>query len=233
MRPRFGEGFYIVKTWMFIVGVVATAAFAQAPQIEVSQPAFAAEWRVTAFIRQGKHEEASLERTGLMARFVKEGDRLPGGIIVLDVKYDDRQVVLGKGKETAIIQQETTMAAPPVTQASAAKQAASATLSAVAAKKSKIEKATAMRDENGRWVVAFPNGKTLDMQSYVDRHGGAAGAIQHVQELMARETDPERLEYRRQQLQALQQMAVTGNPPGSVPSGPGSNSKNRDRSVVF
>ena len=89
---------------MFIVGVAATAAFAQAPQTEVSQPAFAAEWRVTAFVRQGKHEEASLERTGVMARFVREGDHLPGGIVVLDVKYDERQVILGKGKETAVIQ---------------------------------------------------------------------------------------------------------------------------------
>ncbi|MFA6560876.1 MAG: hypothetical protein WCV00_03085 [Verrucomicrobiia bacterium] len=225
-----------MKTWMFIVGVAATAAFAQAPQTpqaEVSQPAFAAEWRVTAFIRQGKQEEASLERTGIMARFVKEGDHLPGGIIVLDVKYDERQVVLGKGKETAIIQQETTMAPPPVTQAAAAKQAASAAAQAGGGKKSKIEKATAMRDENGRWVVAFPNGRNLDMQSYVDRHGGAAGAIQHVKELMERETDPERLEYRKQQLQALQQMSVTGNPPGSAPSEPTANPRNRNRSVVF
>lgn len=225
-----------MKTWMFIMGVAATAAFAQAPQtpqVEVSQPAFAAEWRVTAFIRQGKQEEASLERTGIMARFVKEGDHLPGGIIVLDVKYDERQVVLGKGKETAIIQQETTMAPPPVTQAAAAKQAASAAAQAGAGKKMKIEKATAMRDENGRWVVAFPNGRNLDMQSYVDRHGGAAGAIQHVQELMARETDPERLEYRKQQLQALQQMSVTGNPPGSAPSEPTASPRKRNRSIVF
>lgn len=125
------------------------------------------------------------------------------------------------------------MAPPPVTQAAAAKQAASATPQAGAGKKSKIEKATAMRDENGRWVVAFPNGRNLDMQSYVDRHGGAAGAIQHVQELMARETDPERLEYRKQQLQALQQMSVTGNPPGSAPSGPTAPPRNRNRSIVF
>ncbi|MBI5818986.1 MAG: hypothetical protein HZA88_08350 [Verrucomicrobia bacterium] len=225
------RGFYMVKTWMFIIGMAATAAFAQPPpqpqqsqQPEVSQPAFAAEWRVTAFIRQGKQEEASLERTGTMARFVREGDHLPGGIIVLDVKYDERQVVLGKGKETAIIQQETTMAPPPASQTAVQKQA-------VAVKKGKVEKATAMRDENGRWVVAFPNGRNLDMQSYVDRHGGVAGAMQHVQELMARETDPERLEYRKQQLQALQQISATGNPP--APAESSYPARNRTRSVVF
>lgn len=218
----------MVKTWMFIIGVAATAAFAQPPpqppQPEAGQPAFAAEWRVTAFIRQGKQEEAGLERTGMMARFVKEGDHLPGGIIVLDVKYDERQVVLGKGKETAIIQQETTMAAPPASQTTAQKQA-------VVVNRPKVEKATAMRDENGRWVVAFPNGRNLDMQSYVDRHGGVAGAIQHVQELMARETDPERLEYRKQQLQALQQISATGNPP--APAESSFPARNRSRSVVF
>ena len=140
----------MVKMWMFIIGLAAVAAFAQPPQPpqpEASQPAFAAEWRVTAFIRQGKQEEASLERTGIMARFVKEGDHLPGGIVVLDVKYDERQVVLGKGKETAIIQQETTMAAPPASQATAQKQA-------VAVKRGKVEKATAMRTKmaDGWWL---------------------------------------------------------------------------------
>ncbi|MBI5683468.1 MAG: hypothetical protein HZC54_00175 [Verrucomicrobia bacterium] len=211
---------------MFIVGVAATAAFAQSPQSETSQPAFAADWRVTAFIRQGKHEEASLERTGIMSRFVREGDHLPGGIIVLDVKFDDRQVVLGKGKETAIIQQETTMTPAPASQTAAQKQASSA------GTKSKIEKPTAMQDQNGRWMVAFPNGRNLDMQTYVDRHGGVAGAIQHVKELMERESDPERLAYRKEQLIALQRMSASGNPPAS-PATPSLPSSNRNRSVVF
>lgn len=228
---------------MFIAGMAATAAFAQAPQPEASQPAFAAEWRVTAFIRQGKHEEAGLERTGMMARFVREGDHLPGGIIVLDVKYDERQVVLGKGKETAILQQETTMTPATPSQAAAAKQAVAPPPQADAGNKSKIDKVKAMQDGNGRWMVAFPNGRTLDMQTYVDRHGGVAGAIQHVKDLMERETDPERLEYRRQQLIALQGMPPTGNPSPTpipatssgisteTPSGPPSRS--RSPSVVF
>ena len=207
------------------MGIAATVmAFAQAPQPEATQPAFAAEWRVTAFVRQGKHEEAGMERTGMMPRFVREGDHLPGGIVVLDVKYDERQVVLGKGKETAVIQQETTMTPPPVS-----KTTASAAPPSDTSKKSKVDKATAMRDENGRWVVAFSNGKTLDMQSYVDRHGGVAGAIQHVKELADRETDPERLEYRKQQIFALQQMAAGGNPPPPKKK----SGSDRNRSVVF
>ncbi|MCX6906424.1 MAG: hypothetical protein NTY01_00100 [Verrucomicrobia bacterium] len=213
-----------MKTWMVIIGMAA--AFAQAPEPEASQPAWAADWRVTAFIRQGKHEEAGMERPGIMPRFVREGDHLPGGIVVLDVKYDERQVVLCKGKETAVIQQETTMTPPPAPPASALKQAGPAG----EAKKSKVDKATAMRDENGRWVVAFSNGKTLDMQNYVDRHGGVAGAIQFVKELADRETDPERLEYRKQQLYALQQMAAGGNPPPPKKKKSGAD---RNRSVVF
>lgn len=220
---------------MFIVSVAAAAAaFGQVPQAETNQPSFAADWRVTSFIRQGKHEEAGLEKTGVMARFVREGDHLPGGIVVLDVKYDERQVVLGKGKETAIIQQETTMTAPPASQAANAKQTA-----ASPEKRSKVDKPTAMRDANGRWMVAFPNGKTLDMQTYVDRHGGVAGAIQHVKELMERESDPERLAYRKEQLIALQNMPASGNPP-ATPITPGMSnpaeappSPSRSRSVVF
>ncbi len=193
---------------------MVSAAFAQAPQPpqpEVNQPGFAGEWRVTGFIRQGKIEEASLERPGMMARFVKEGDHLPGDIVVLDVKYDSRSVVLAKGKETAILQQETTMTPPPVTASSAAKAPPPPVV-----KKPTVDKATAMQDESGKWVVAFPNGKSLDMQAYVDRHGGVPEAIQHVQELISREQDPERLAYRQQQLIALQQMAAS--PASSTPA---------------
>jgi hypothetical protein len=214
-----------VKTWTFIIGMATTMAMAQAPQPEASQPAWAADWRATAFVRQGKHEEAGLERPGMMARFVREGDQLPGGIIVLDVKYDERQVVLGKGKETAVIQQEMTMMPAPIIKVPTAPVVSAPPVS----KKPKIDKATAMRDENGRWVVAFPNGKNLDMQSYVDRYGGIAGAIQHVKELADRETNPERLEYRQQQLEALQQMAAGGNPPPP----PKKSGPKKNRSVVF
>jgi hypothetical protein len=181
---------------------VTSAALAQAPQPDLNSSGFASEWRVTGFIRQGKTEEASLERQGMMSRFVKEGDHLPGGIIVLDVRYSDRTVVLAKGKETAILQQETTMTAPP------APPSVVKAPPPPAVKKPTVDKATAMQDESGKWVVAFPNGKSLDMQSYVDRHGGMQEAIQHVQDLISREQDPERLAYRQQQLYALQQMAA-------------------------
>lgn len=185
-----------------MICVMASAVFAQAPVSDTGLSGFAGEWRVTGFIRQGKLEQASLERQGMMSRFVKEGDHLPGGVVVLEVRYDDRSVVLAKGKETAVLQQETTMT-PPTT-SSAAKPPPAPTVS----KKPAVDKATAMQDEAGKWVVAFPNGKTLDMQSYVDRHGGMQEAIQHVQELIGREQDPERLAYRQQQLYALQQMAA-------------------------
>ena len=225
----------IVKAWMLLIGMAASTVFAEEPKTEVSQPAFAAEWRVTAFIRQGRAEEASLEKAGVMARFVREGDHLPGGVVVLGVKYDERQVVLGKGKETAVIQQDASMVPAPKPQPPAAAPA-------VEPKKSKLDKATAMQDENGRWVVAFPNGKTLDMQSYVDRHGGTAQAIQHVQDLISRETDPERLAYRKQQLTALQQMAATGattpaattsTPAATTPATTTPATTTRSRSLVF
>jgi hypothetical protein len=220
---------------MFIIS--AAAAIAQAAQTETKQPSFADEWRVTAFVRRGKHEEASLERAGVMSRFVREGDRLPGGITVLDVKYDDRQVVLGKGKETAIIQQETAMTAPPASQTAATKQASTLPPTTDAGRGMKVDKPTAMQDANGRWMVAFSNGRNLDMQTYVDRHGGVAGAIQHVKDLMDRENDPERLAYRKAQLFALQRMSATGNPAATpVTTDETSDrppSPSRNKSVVF
>lgn len=71
------------------------------------------EWRVTGFIRQGQHQEANLERAGLRPRFVCEGDRLPGDLMVLEVNYDNRSVTLGNGKETIIVRGENYMAPPP------------------------------------------------------------------------------------------------------------------------
>jgi len=48
------------------------------------------------------------------------------------------------------------------------------------------------------------------MQGYAERHGGVAGAMAHVKELMANETDPERLNYRKEQLKALKAMQAAG-----------------------
>lgn len=70
-----------------------------------------------------------------------------------------------------------------------------------------IKKATAMRNEAGRWVVVFPNGRSVDMQGYAERYGGTQGAISHVRELLEKDTDPERINYRKQQLIALEEIA--------------------------
>lgn len=211
---------------------MVSASFAQppapAPVPDAGQSGFANEWRVTGFIRQGSHEEASLERQGMMSRFVKEGDHLPGGITVLEVRYKDRAVVVAKGKETAVLQQDASMVPSPATPSSTPKPAAPV------AKTPTVDKATAMQDDSGKWVVAFPNGKTLDMQNYVDRHGGIQEAIQHVQDLIGREQDPERLAYRQQQLYALQQMAA--NPAAtaaSTPTGTDSGTIKLKKGVVF
>lgn len=70
-----------------------------------------------------------------------------------------------------------------------------------------VDKPTALQDGSGRWMIAFPNGRSLDMQTYVDRQGSVTAAIEYVQNLIAQETDAERLYYRKQQLHALTQMS--------------------------
>jgi len=207
-----------MKRLLLVTGATLLMAVVESPA-QTNLPPFAAEWRVTGFVRQGPHEQASMERPGVRPRFVKEGDRLPGDIVVLDVQYEERSVVIGKGKETAVIRQESVMLAPLGPPASAAKpgsvpgasgQQAAAQQQQPSSKLPAVEKATAMRTASGQWVIAFPNGRMLDMQSYVERHGGVQGAISHVRELMQDEKDPERLEYRRQQLMALKEMARAG-----------------------
>jgi hypothetical protein len=207
-----------MKKLLLVAGVALLTMAGESPA-QTNLPPFAAEWRVTGFVRQGQHEQASMERPGVRPRFVKEGDRLPGDIIVLDVQYEERSVLIGKGKETAVIRQESVMLAAPAAQASASKQgtapgasgpSTTAQQQQQSSKLPAVEKPTAMRTDSGQWVIAFPNGRTLDMQSYVERHGGVQGAISHVRELMQNEQDPERLEYRRQQLTALKEMARAG-----------------------
>lgn len=80
---------------------------------------------------------------------------------------------------------------------------------AAVATTSTTDKPAATQDGSGRWIIAFPNGNTLEMQSYVERQGSVPAAIQYVQGLIAQETDPERLDYRRQQLFALTQMSLS------------------------
>jgi hypothetical protein len=68
-----------------------------------------------------------------------------------------------------------------------------------------------MQDANGRWHVVFPNGHAMDMQSYVERHGGIKGTMEHIKERLKDSGDnPERQEYRKQQLRALKAMQKAG-----------------------
>lgn len=204
----------------WVAGALCMAIPAFGQIVETNQPAFAAEWRVTGFIRQGQHQEASIERTGLIPRFVREGDRLPGNIMVTGVDYDERSVRLSNGKETAIIRAENYMAPPPQPPKGAGK--APPRLGFVPGGPTPgpgggapggnitVQQATAVRGQDGKWNIQFPNGRSYDMQGYAERHGGVKGAIQHVQELMANETDPERLSYRKEQLKALKAMQASG-----------------------
>ncbi|MBI5396345.1 MAG: hypothetical protein HZA91_13700 [Verrucomicrobia bacterium] len=206
-----------MKKWLCILCVPLASVSAQI--METNQPAFAAEWRVTGFVRQGQHQEASIERTGLMARFVREGDRLPGNVIVMEVDYDQRSVRLSDGKETAVIRADNYMAPPPQP-AKGSKQKPGmpggpagswqGQAPGAAGANVTVQQATAIRGADGKWNIHFPNGRSYDMQGYTERHGGVKGAIQHVKELMANETDAERLGYRKEQLKALKSMQDAG-----------------------
>jgi hypothetical protein len=72
------------------------------------------------------------------------------------------------------------------------------------------QKPTAMQDGDGRWHVVFPNGHAMDMQSYVERHGGLQATVEHIRERMKGDDNPERREYRVQQLRALKSMSKAG-----------------------
>jgi hypothetical protein len=69
---------------------------------------------------------------------------------------------------------------------------------------------TVTRDANGNWQITYGDGRTMDMQSYAQRYGGIEGAMAHVQERLKGETDPERIEYRKQQMKALKAMRKAG-----------------------
>jgi hypothetical protein len=193
-----------MKKVAWIIPVLAMAAIAQ----EQSNTAtFAAEWRVTGFVRHGQIEEASVEHAGRMPRFVREGDRLPDDILVFDINYAEHSVTLCKGNEKVVLHGENFMAPPPPLP----KPLVSAPEQTKKDKKDSLfEKATAVQDPSGKWLIQFPNGKSMDMDSYVARHGGVTGSMQHVRDLMANETDPDRIEYRKQQLRALKSMYKSG-----------------------
>jgi len=148
------------------------------------------------------------------ARFVKEGDTLPGEITVLQVNYTERYVTVGKGGETAVIHAKNAMlpAIPPpkVAGMSQQQQRGGFGNQGQGSWPNPPQRTTAMRDGNGRWHVVFPNGNAVDMQSVVERRGSVQAAIEHAQGHLERESSPERTEYFREEIRALRAMREAG-----------------------
>lgn len=184
---------------------VVPALWAQDAKNHKDVPPWATDLRVTGIMRQGGQEQASVERPGVMLKFVKEGDTLSGHVVVLDIDYAHRNVTMTDGKDIVTIRVANVMAAPPKPVVVAQQQQQDKE----GKQKSwgKPERTTAMRDDNGRWHVVFPNGHAMDMQSYVDRHGGLQATIEHVRERMKSDDNPDRREFRAQQLRALKSMS--------------------------
>lgn len=205
------SGVFFVKKLILVCCLAAPTIYAQDSGAGGAVPEFAAEWRVTGMIRQGGHAEASLERTGVMARFVRKGDQLPGGVTVMEVDYNNRSVTLAKGNETAVIQPENIMAAPPPPP----KPIGMAQQSATKGGKPGLwpnppQKPTAMRDGNGRWHIVLPSGQSEDMHAYAERYGGVKGAVEYIKDHLKTLHKPDREEYHQQQLEALKQMHAAG-----------------------
>lgn len=199
-----------MKKLIFAICLAAPTIPAQEPIAGSAVPEFAAEWRVTGIVRQGGRAEASMEKTGVRPRFVREGDPLPGGITVVHVDYDSRCVTLSKGNQTAVIQPESVMTAPmpPPKLISAAQQANKDGKPGLWP--NPPQKPTAMRDGNGRWHVVLPNGHAEDMHAFAEQHGGVKGATDYLKDHLQTPHRPEREEYHLQQMEALKQMKATG-----------------------
>ena len=200
-----------MKKLIFVFSLSASTMLAQNPSPGDAVPEFAAEWRVTGMIRQGHHAEASLEKTGVRARFVRDGDLLPGGITVKHVDYDNRSVTLARGNETAVIQPENIMSAPPPPP----KPAGMAQQPAGKGAKPGLwpnppPKPTAMLDGNGRWHIVMPTGQAEDMHAYAENHGGVKGAMTFLKDHMKTPHKPDREDYHKEQMEALKQMHAAG-----------------------
>ncbi len=189
---------------MLMLCVVVPALWAQDAKNHKDAPQWAADMRVTGIMRQGGQEQASIERPGVMLRFAKEGDSLPGNIIVLEIDYAHRNVTMTDGKDIVTLRVANVMSAPPRPVVVAQQQEGKGGKQNLWANPPK--KTSAMRDDNGRWHVVFPNGHAMDMQSYVDRHGGLQATVEHIRERMKSDDNPDRREYRIQQLKALKSM---------------------------
>ncbi|MCX6897408.1 MAG: hypothetical protein NT105_01790 [Verrucomicrobia bacterium] len=200
-----------MKKLIFVFCLAVPTIMAQDPTTGNVVPEFAAEWRVTGMIRRGSHAEASLERTGVRARFVREGDQLSGGVTVMQVDYNNRSVTLAKGNETAVIQPENIMAAPPPPpKAIGMSQQPKNKDGKTGLWPNPPQKPTAMRDGNGRWHIVLPNGHSEDMHAYAEKYGGVKGATDYLKDHLQTPHRPEREEYHKQQLEALKQMQAAG-----------------------
>lgn len=193
---------------ILLLCVVVPALLAQDIKNNKDVPPWAAELRVTGIMRQGGHAQASIERPGVIARFVREGDVLFSNVVVLEINYAHRNVTMTDGKDIVNLRVANVMAAPPrpVVVAQEQQQQGANKSNNQGSWPNPPEKTTAMRDDNGRWHVVFPNGRAIDMESYAERHGGIQATIDHVKEHMQSDTNPERRAFHVQQLRALKSM---------------------------
>jgi len=197
-----------VKKLMLLLCALVPVLPAQNLSNNKDASSWAAEWRVTGIMRQGGHAQASIERPGVMARFVKEGDTLLGNIAVLEINYPHRSVTLTDGKDVAVLRVASAMAPPPQPVVVAQQQNPDKNKGSWP---NPPEKTSALQDDNGRWHVVFPNGHAMDMQAYAERHGGIKGTMDHIKEHLKNDGDnPERQEYRKQQMRALKAMQKAG-----------------------
>jgi hypothetical protein len=191
--------------------LVAPVLWAQDIKSGKDVPAWAAELRVTGIMRQSGHAQASIERPGVMAKFVREGDSLPGHIIILEINYAQRNVTMTDGKDIVTLRVANVMTAPPRPMMVAQQQQPGQNKGgSPGAWPNPPEKTTAMQDSEGRWHVVFSNGRSMDMHSYAERHGGVQASIDHVKEHLKTDENPERREFHAQQLRALKSMSKTG-----------------------
>jgi len=199
-----------VNRLLLLLCVVVPALWAQETKNHKDVPPWAAELRVTGIMRQGGHAQASIERPGVMAKFVREGDSLPGHIIVLEINYAHRNVTMTDGKDIVTLRVANVMTAPPQPVVVAQQQQGADKNNNQGTWPNPPEKTTAMRDGEGRWHVVFPNGRAMNMESYAERHGGIQATIDHVKEHMKNDDNSDRREFRVQQLRALKSMSKSG-----------------------
>lgn len=168
------------------------------------QPDFAAGWRVTGVFRQGGKLQACLENAGYPARFVKEGDELVPGVLVEKIDRDKRSVTVRHEEQTAVIRtgsapvpavKNTALAQAPQRQSGPPRKGGPPWASGPS---------EAAQDDKGRWGVRNANGDFFSTQDYVKRFGGYEKAIEHSNQHLSEDTDPNRRMFHEQMLAALE-----------------------------